>query len=760
MAGLLKSLPPRATRQSDAAVLSRAAATRTVGPSVKGPAGGKGLFSSISSIVSLVEAKLGKYVDLYTLLRTEEEVRDYFARMKEIGIGSIDTETSSLDPITCTLAGVCLYAPGLKPAYIPLNHVSHITGARLNNQVDSDVVKECLENCPDMKWIMHGAKFDTRVVWHQLKVRIIPYWCTYLAARCLNNAEPSNELKELHIKYCESNDDAAWTFSKLFEGVPATSIPINTFYLYAAGDPLKTFELYEYQSTQLNRRKAPGVYNVFMNLEMPLIPVVAAMEDTGICLDTTFAQELSVKYHKILEEQEARCLEILDGFRQQIDDYQLKNPGNCLSDPVNINSPKQLAILFYDILGYTSPDKKKPRGTGEEIMESFEGELPQAILDYRGTAKLLSTYIDKMPSILNASTGKIHCNFNQYGADTGRFSSNEPNMQNIPSKNKEIRKMFTARPGYVMISCDFSQQEPRTLAHFSQDKEMIKAYAEGKDIYAWIASFIYNVPYEECQEHRADGTVNPEGKKRRTSVKSIILGIMYGRQTKSIADQLGVSTKAAQEIIDKFFKAFPTVRTWMDDLVALAKQTGYVETGWGRRRYLPDILLKEYEFKYADGRISENFDPLDFDSEESDPMDVPEATQIYFTKKLKKAFRYSEKNAIFKEAEAKGIKIRDNTMRLADAERQIVNTKIQGTSADMTKESMIAVGNDPELQRLGCQMIIQVHDELIAECPEENKDAVAERMSLMMIQAAAKKISVPMKCDAEITYVWYGEEVV
>lgn len=454
MAGLLKSLPPRASRKADAAAVNKASKTVVAQPAVKG---GKSVYDRISTIVAVVNTKLCKYMDRYELLRDEEAVRAYFDDIIKYGKGAIDTETDSLDPITTTLAGVCLYVPGRKAAYIPMHHVSYVTGVQCANQVEDRVVRECLQKCEDVnvKWVFHNAKFDIRVCRNQLGVELTAWWDTQLAASCLNENE-SHRLKDLHLKYCKSDDAEALTYEKLFEGIPFTYIPITTGYLYAAGDAVKTWELMEFQQKYLTEEKLPGPYFIFRNVEMPTIPVVAAMEDRGICLDTQFASELSVKYNEQMKEREARIYEVLDMYKTEIDAYRQANPNNILSDPIGIGSPKQLAIVLYDILGLVSPDKEKPRGTGEEILSRLDTPLSKAILDYRETAKLLSTYVDKMPGIVNPKTGKIHCSFHQYGAATGRFSSSDPNMQNIPSHNKEIRRMFRAQPGFVLISSDFS----------------------------------------------------------------------------------------------------------------------------------------------------------------------------------------------------------------------------------------------------------------------------------------------------------------
>lgn len=756
MAQLLKSLPPRATRQTDANAVTKSSRSRVVAPTIKG---GKSIYDRISTISAVVTTKLGKYKDVYTLLRTDEEVFEYFEHIKQTGKAALDTETDSLDTLTCNLAGICVYVPGQSPAYIPMHHVSYVTGVESANQISDNVITQCLEECnkAGVGWVMHNAKFDIRVIKNQLGVDVECVWDTLLAAKCLNENE-SAALKDLYLKYCGADDSESLTYDKLFAGVPFTQIPISTGYLYAAGDALKTWELMEFQQKYLNEDNLPGPHYVFSNIEMPLIPVIANMENRGIGFDLEFSDKLLDKYSKQLEEREQKFYELLTKHEDAIIEYKNANPNHKLSEPISIASPTQIAIVLYDILNLKSPNKDKPRGTGEDILLLLNTPLTKALLKCRETAKLLSTYISKMPAILNPVTGRIHCNFNQYGAATGRFSSSDPNMQNIPSQNKEIRRMFRASDGFVLISCDFSQQEPRTLAHMSQDEHLIKAYGEGKDIYAWIAEKIYEVPYEECKEFRPDGSKNPQGKKRRDSVKSIILGIMYGRGAKAIAEQLGCSVKEAQNIIDQFFNSFPKVRQWMDTVLKDAKQYGFVETAWGRKRRLPDVQLPPYEFTLLAGD-SASFDPLDFSNTVTEIKEVDSKTRQQYINRLNRTWGGYEKRNIIKEAYDRGIKIKDNGGFIADAERQCVNSVIQGTSADMTKKAMIAIGNNERLKELDCHLIIQVHDEIIAECPEEHAKECASLLSKLMVEAAADKITVPMKCDAEITYSWYGDGV-
>ena len=747
--------PTRTTRQADDSIIEKAGKTVTATVTVKG---GKGVMSAINTACAVVSMKLGKYAADYIVLRTDNEVIAYFDEIIKSGFGAVDTETTSLDPMLCTIAGVCLYTPGMKAAYIPINHVSYITNVKLKDQISPDLMKAQFERCNEsnVKWIMHNAVFDTRVIHHQIGITIPCFWDVYLAARCLNENEPAG-LKELHLQYCDSNDTEALTYTELFSGIPFTLVPISTAYLYAAGDAVKTFELYEFQKQYLNRRNLPGPYSVFADLEMPLVPVVAAMEDAGMALDFDFCKYLSEKYNAELKVREEAFNNTLKMYQKELDAYKAKNPNHILSDPILITSSKQIAVLLYDVLQLPSVDKEKPRGTGEEILEKMDSPMTKVILDYRETAKLLSTYVDKMPEVINPFDKRVHCKFNQCGAKTGRFSSSDPNMQNIPSHNKEIRKMFRATEGYLLISADLSQQEPRTLAHVSGDEDLIRAYKDGKDIYAWIASTVYNVPYEDCMEFFPDGTKNPIGKERRGNCKSIVLGIMYGRGAKAIGEQIGCSTKKAQEIVDKFFKTYPKVQKFIDSTVENAKKTGYVETVWGRKRRLPDMMLEEYEFT-MEGTRPANFDPLCFDDVEYS-QEVDEVTKQKFIKMLKSAYGFKEKANVRSMAKQQGIIIKDNGGFIAEATRQCVNSVIQGTSADMIKRAMILIGNDAQLKEWGFRLLLQVHDELIGEAPAENVQKCAERFTGLMIAAAAEKIKVPMKCDAEITEVWYGEEV-
>lgn len=290
------------------------------------------------------------------------------------------------------------------------------------------------------------------------------------------------------------------------------------------------------------------------------------------------------------------------------------------------------------------------------------------------------------------------------------------------------------------------------------DPKMIKAYQEGKDLYAEIAALSFNTSYENCLEFRPDGTTNPDGKARRSQAKSILLGVLYGRGVPSIAEQLGTTTKKAQAIKDSVFKGFPAIPQFEEDSLDMAYEKGYVTTLWGRKRRLPDLQLPEYEFKWKDGAPPDD-DLLDFDLEEDmNEPEVPEEIQRKYLKKLKNCY-FSQKRKIFEEANKEGIWIVDNGAKIADAQRQCVNSRIQGSAADMSKLAMILVGNDKRLKELGFRLLIPVHDELIAECPEENVKECSERFAQLMSEAAKSALSIPIRCDVEVTRAWYGDSI-
>ena len=284
---------------------------------------------------------------------------------------------------------------------------------------------------------------------------------------------------------------------------------------------------------------------------------------------------------------------------------------------------------------------------------------------------------------------------------------------------------------------------------------MYDTFMQGKDLYSEIASKAFNKPYDDCREFNEDGSKNAEGKERRTQAKSILLGVLYGRGTASIGEQLGCTTDKAEAIKSSVFRGFPAIKQFEQNSLDMAKDIGYVTTVCGRKRRLPDLQLDEFEFKWANG-TSPYVDLLDF-SEEGDTT-VPYDIQRKYLSVLKTC-KFKEKSKIIARAKEDGIKIIDNGGKIADATRQCVNARIQGSAADLTKIAMIELNNNEELKQLGFRLLIPVHDEVIAECPQENMDECSKLLAQTMSKAAEKILEMPIKCDVEITKAWYGETV-
>lgn len=298
-----------------------------------------------------------------------------------------------------------------------------------------------------------------------------------------------------------------------------------------------------------------------------------------------------------------------------------------------------------------------------------------------------------------------------------------------------------------------SQQEPRLLSAYAKEKNMMQAYKDGKDLYATIAMGVYHNNYWDNMEHHEDGTANPEGAKRRSNMKSVLLGILYGRGVASIAEQIHSSVEEAKKIVDDFYKAFPQIKDFTESSKALGHQNGYVEDFWGRRRHLPNILLPKYEVKPAPNANASTFNPILECENRVDPELVKK--YLTLTEKIKSRKDYED---IQKRGLLEGVEVISNTMKIAEAERQCVNSRIQGSAASMSKQALAAIYNDPEMRKYDFHASIMVHDEIIGECKEEYAEQAAERLSYLMRTCVEKDVPMVFKCDATITKAWYEDQ--
>lgn len=717
---------------------------------------GTGLLEQLSAIKQKVQESLGEHVKDYQLITTDKEWIDYCNKAVEDGYVAIDTETDSLDSILAHLVGVCIYSKSQKPAYVPVGHISVVTEQKVEPQVSIEAITKGMEILKEAKCIFHNAYFDLVIIYQNTGVMLEAYWDILVGANLLNENE-QHGLKYLYDKYCETS--GVHTFGELFAGIPCCYVPYNIFMAYGAKDAYMTYKVWEFQLPYLTRgTEECKEYNLervadllFSDL-MPMIPILVDMKLTGMLFDFKRAEELKVKYTKLLDDATQEFNESLEPFKDDILEYNKIHPTKKLEYPLNYNSPAQIKAFFYDINKIGVVYKKEPNGTGKNVIgailakDRFKNTPFRVVVEKLSVVKMydkaLNSFIIKLTEVASQHNGKIHSNMNLCGTVTGRLSSSEPNQQQVPSKSKDIRQIFCAGEGNVIIGCDFSKQEPCVLASTCKDEKLISVFTSGLDVYAKIASMMYNLPYEQCLEHNPDGTTNEEGKERRSHAKKVVLSIMYSKSEKSLAEDIHSTPEKARAIMDATLTAYPDMKIWMDNIVAQTKKLGYVENLFGRRRRLPDLHLPPIEVytRFA----------------------VDESTKAYYTNiytnKIKNARTKEEKEFIVSQAKQKGIVIRLNSGRIAKAEREIVNFCIQGASAIITLRAMRNIYNNPILRKYGCKLIMSVHDENLVVVPKEHAYECSKIIEQCSIDAG-KGLPVPLSCDLAIAECWYGKEL-
>lgn len=713
---------------------------------------------------------LGKFKDNTVVIRDIISFNAYIDACIKNKVISIDTETNnSLNTFDCLIMGLCIYTPGQKNAYIPVHHINRFTEEPLANQITENQIKEQLSRLDGVTKVFHNATFDIEVIKQTCDIKLKVDWDTMVGAQLLNE----NEQKGLKIQYKTHIDPEQdkYDIEHLFKGLPYAIFDPELFALYAATDAYETYKLYEYQKKEFEKPENEGIYNLFKTIEIPILDVVVDMELEGVEIDVEFANKLSKVYHEKSDEVQTRIDAELDRLRpllvswratpeanahEVVNGRQQKSLNEKLADPPELGSPTQMAIMLYDVLKAPVVDQKTPRGTGADILEELANKIPlcKLLVEKRGYDILINTFIDKMPEIIQKD-GRVHARFNTCGTQTGRFSSSEPNMQNIPSHAKDIRMIFRAPEGYSICGSDYSAQEPRSTAALSNDKEMIKAYDEGKDLYAVIASKCYHNDYWDNLEFNKDGILQPEGKARRAKAKTILLGVTYGMGSTTLAERMDLSKEESEKIIDDFYKGFPGVKKLTEDSQEMLRKNGYVTDMFGRRRHIPDAQLPEYEIKSE--KKSFEFNPL-LDS----PQHLDRRTESLisdYNKKLSEVKWKKERDAIIAQAKKDGLSVTYNGGFINRALRQCLNARIQGTARSMTKLAMIMIHNDKELNDLGFKLLVTVHDEVFGMAPTENSKRAGERLCEVMVEAAKVKCgSVKWKCDPYIVKRWYLDE--
>ena len=596
----------------------------------------------------------------YRLCLLKDDVLDLVKMIRSKGMVSMDTETTDIDPHRARLVGISFSFKEGQAFYIPMGHIYLGAPEQLSPSMALEILKIVLEDekiakvGQNLKYdalvlehhgvALKGIRFDTMIASYVINPGLRQHNLDYLAQHYLN-------YKMITYHDVVGKGKAEINFS---------GVDVEHAMEYSCEDADITLRL---MSILEHKLQEDINQDLFYNLEIKLLPVLKDMELTGIKIDAPFFKRMSLHFAKEIK-----------GIQEKI----YKEAGM----EFNINSPQQLGFVLFEKLGLPVQKKTsrtKSFSTDVKVLNklaSSEFVIPKLILQYRTLSKLKSTYLDTLVKLENPSTGRIHTSFNQTVAATGRLSSSNPNLQNIPirgEEGREIRKGFVAEDGHFLLSADYSQVELRLFAHYSGDKALIEAFRRGEDIHSRTASEILSVPMEDITDDM------------RRVAKAINFGIIYGMGHKKLSDELGIDNKTAKEYIDSYYKRYSGVTRYRENMTKTAMENGYVTTLFNRRRYLPEIK-------------SEN-----------------------------------------------------NRLR-SEAERIAVNTPIQGTAADLIKKAMINIHERLKEEGFRSRMLLQVHDELLFEVPEDEVEIITPIIKKEMEEVY--KLDVPLKVDVNHGRNW------
>lgn len=716
----------------------------------------------LEDIIAEAKKMSDKYKDKYICITDADELRQYIDKCIENKRVAIDTETTGLDIFNDQVVGFSLYTAGLKACYVPLKHLSRMTGQPDKRQLDYEFCANQLDRLNGVEGLeldMFNAQFDLNMIWYSMHVKLwdIPNNDASLMAHMLDTerAKGTNGLKELHADWCD-NTTRGPKFNELFPAGSFNVCPMEYAFTYAARDAEMTWELVDYCYEQMRLEGNEDLLKAWLTTEKPLIPVLLKMREKGIAVNLAYRAELTAKYQAIADEAEQEVVKAYEPYIPAINQWRIKYSrvkGKNIDLPVKLDSNEQLSILLWDIMKLPHDENAK---VDKNSLKATDTEIARAILKYREANKLLSTYLIGLDKYLQPD-GCVHGEIRQRGAATGRTSANNPNMQNIPSHNREIRQMYVAREGCYLISCDYSAQEPRITACVAKDDEMIKAYREGKDLYSMIASVATGYSYYECLDKHDNVTYLP-GKERRGTAKVLMLGLTYGMQMETIAKSLKCTTEEAQVIYDKVLKGFPGLRKAQENAAREAHEKGYVSNLWGGRRYFKVMLHDDYEFHYREGNNPE-FDPYEPRISLSSGNAVNPVKSKEWCNKLSKMKRWKDKEQFIEELKSKGIEVEDYAYKKKKESTKLLNAAIQGSAAAMSKLAMIAIDRDERLKKINTYLLLMIHDEVICECPRQHLAEAVKYIKEDMTQCVTG-MPVPFLADAENSDCWYGKEIV
>ncbi len=509
----------------------------------------------------------------YKTIQSVEELTEMFKEIERLDKIAFDTETTSISTINAELVGVS-FSNGNESYYLPLRHIN---GNNLFFEKVISKLKDIFEN-KGVKVIGQNIKYDLSVM-KKYEVTFVPYFDTMISAYLLNPNERRFALDRLAMRYLGYK---TITYEEVVgKEKNFSSVPVKRAASYSAEDSDVTYRLYKVLNKKMYEY---DLTNVFYQIEMPLIDVLSTMEMNGVYVDISYLKEISNRYYRKLSDIESRIYDLADGM------------------PFNLNSPKQVSEVLFQRLGLKPGRRTKTHAfsTNASVLEEMKNEHPiiPLLLEYRKYFKLKSTYLDAFPKMVNPKTSRIHTSFNQTGTSTGRLSSSDPNLQNIPARNeegREIRKAIRAqKEGWVVMSADYSQIELRVLAHVSEDPALMEVFEKGIDIHTITASKVYAVDE------------NAVTKEMRRVGKMVNFAVTYGISAYGLAKRLGIDNSEAEKLITNYFKNYPKVREYLESTVENAKEKGYVKTIFGRRRNVPSIKNKNHNIAEDGKRMAVN----------------------------------------------------------------------------------------------------------------------------------------------------------
>ena len=635
--------------------------TPSSAPAVK-PGGQMSLFGDESPSISAPSSGVDIEVQV---VDSSEKLEELVSELEKAKIISFDTETTSTDEMLAELVGISLAVKEGMGYYIP---VGHKTGKNLPIEQVVSALREPLTNARIGK-VAHNAKYDT-IVMARYGIQVAPLtFDTMIAEFVIDPGSRNLGLKSLaSVRLGEEMTNIEELIGKGKNQISMAEVDIQAAAAYAAADAEVTLRLMPQLQEELERVVGMKLMD---EIELPLITVLADMEMSGILLDLPFFESMK-------EELQIRLNEIATQVFQSV------------GQEFNLNSTQQLSEVLFNRLRLEPPDRGKKTASGHystsaAVLENLRGkhEVVDWVLEHRELSKLKSTYIDALPTAINPETGRVHTSYSQTGAVTGRLSSSNPNLQNIPIRTAEgrrVRNGFIAGKGNVLLAVDYSQIELRIVAHMAEDESMLSAFRQGEDIHATTAGAIYSVPLEAVT------------KDMRRHAKAINFGLIYGMSAFGLTRSTNLTLAESEQFVEAYFKQFPGVKRYLDGIRKIAAEQGYVETLLGRRRYFP--MLKN-------------------------PTNI-------------------------------NLKNRE--------EREAINAPIQGTAADIMKIAMLKIPDALRKASLNGKMLLQVHDEIVLECPKSELDATARVVKETM--QAAYPLSIPLLTEARWGPSWGEMQVV